>query len=606
MRGDKVRYALLLIGVALLVILVYVDIGGDFFLKEFKERAHVLIRDKIGLEGKIGDIEGGIFREIILKDIVLYQSPSPESTTCPAKEPPLFSSTAITLDYKLWDIALKRFDKLSRITFISPKIYFANLKNKFPVPKMIEPAWKEITVSIRDGSFYDGISSPVISELNGNFKISEDGIESKDVSAKVLNQRLIGSGRFGFPIASSAIKLEGAIKGKGYVLKAQLNGAINKLFVRGSFDVLKKMNLNFVGNIVASENAISFKNFNFGKNFILYGMFEPANRGLDLSIYPKNNGGKGRGNSAVLGEVSKVGIKGDFSSFPYFTLNINADHLKLYGFDLLSNYNVKGKFNYSEENRLNSIIGELATSCSIINYSPIRELKGNYEVVDNKIKLKAVNYGDVASANGVVSLIPPNEVDLYIKFKGTQLGSLTDLTLGKGMMSGLAFGDIHFYGDLSSGLKMDGQLEFLNGNISVIKFDSAKVNLKGDGTVIELVNSKVYSQGAALDLEGRIELKEIGTPKAFKDIQLRSDPRTVVLAGVDLIKGLEDENIVIGKDIGEQFRVNFKAYASGDLSEERPKSDEMELEYKLGGPKSIKLKLKEDEDFFGVEHKVRF
>ena len=151
MRRHKAKYALILIGVALLIVLAYVDFESRIFLNELKRKAYVLIKDKIGLEGKIGDVEGGIFREIILKDVVLYHSPLPESAAYQVKGAPFFSSLAITLDYKLWDIALKRFDKLSKITFISPKVYFTNSVTKFSVPKVIEPAWKELKVLIRDG-----------------------------------------------------------------------------------------------------------------------------------------------------------------------------------------------------------------------------------------------------------------------------------------------------------------------------------------------------------------------------------------------------------------------------------------------------------------------
>lgn len=601
MRRQRAKYALILIGVAI-IILGYVDLKGMIFLGEFKTKVQTLIRDKIGLEGKIGDIEGGIFRDIVLKDIVLYHVASLENTAYQAKKLPFFSSSAIAVDQRLWDVAFKKFGRLNRITFVSPKIYFGNSETKFSVPKVIEPAWKKLIVSIRDGSCYGDQKSPLISELNGNFILDESGIDSQDVSAKVFDQRFIGRGKFGFPIARSTIQLEGAIKGKGYVLKAYLNGASDKIFVRGSFDALKKLNLNFVGNIIATEGEVAFKNFNFGRNFILNGLFHPAKKDFDFSISPKDNGN----NASALGEVSKMGITGDFSAFPYFTLNINASHLKLLGFDLLSNYNIKGKFNYGDDDRLDSIIGELATSGSIINYTPIRELKGNYEIVGTRIKLNAINYDEVALANGTISLEPPNEIDLNIKFKGVQLGGLTDLTLEKGMISGLAYGDMHMYGNFATGLKIDGQLELKNGNIGKLKYDSAKINLKGSGTIMEFANSKVYTEGAVLDLEGKIDTKEMGSSKIFRYVQLKSAPGAVVLAGVDLVKGLEGKDVAVGKDIGEQFRVNFRAYASSDLPQQQPKSDEVELEYKLKRSQSIKLKMKENEDFFGVEHKVRF
>ena len=37
-----------------------------------------------------------------------------------------------------------------------------------------------------------------------------------------------------------------------------------------------------------------------------------------------------------------------------------------------------------------------------------------------------------------------------------------------------------------------------------------------------------------------------------------------------------------------------------------PKQDTADAEYKLANQANTKLKMKENEDFFGIEHKVRF
>jgi len=57
--------------------------------------------------------------------------------------------------------------------------------------------------------------------------------------------------------------------------------------------------------------------------------------------------------------------------------------------------------------------------------------------------------------------------------------------------------------------------------------------------------------------------------------------------------------------VNEQFRVNLKTYES-QQGNQLYRQDAMELEYKLGKPASMKLEMRENEDFFGLEHKVRF
>ncbi|MDP3786333.1 MAG: hypothetical protein Q8R05_02140 [Candidatus Omnitrophota bacterium] len=589
---------LLIIGVAILFILVYIDLEGRVFLEGFKNKSLALIKEKIGLEGEIGDIEGGIFREIVLKDVKLYGA---GAAAQPVRQL-FFSSSAIELDYRIWDIAFKKFYKLNKITFISPNVYFYDAGNKFAIPKVVEPAWKEITISIRDGSFHNSQAIPVITEFNGNFKLDEKGIESRNVSASIFGQRFFGSGSLGFPLARSVIRLEGAIKGRGYFLKAEISGVIEEMAVRGTFEIPERLNLNFSGNVSATENEVSLKNFNFGDNLLLSGVFESAKKGFRIDLYPQDIGG----NAAALGEESHVGIIGDFSKLPYFTLNINATHLKLLGFDLLSNYNINGKLNYGKDGRLDTVVGDFSTSGSLINYDPIRELKGTYEVEGGEIKLLGLNYGDVVFANGFFSSSPPNEIDLNFRFKGAQLAGLTDLTMERGLISGLVFGDIRIYGDLEKKFKINGSLDFLNGNIGIIKYNSAKVTMKGNSERLEFFDSKVYTDDEVLTLEGKMDMKDVGTSRAFRNIVIKSDPNTVVWAGTSVTRVPGGEEYVSGRDISEQFRVNFKTYSAQQIERGRPKQDEVELEYKLGKPGNIKLRMKENDDFFGVERKVRF
>ncbi len=224
---HRPRPALIILGLMVLAILIFINLQGSYFLREFKARSIALIREKIGLDGEIGNVEAGIFRGIILKDVRLYgKIPSQRDKVPSQAKEVFFSSAAIDLDYRLWDIVLGRYGSLGKITFVSPKIYFFETENKLPkIPKVFEPAWRAITVSIKDGSFYNARKIPVMSEVNGNFRLSESGIASQSVSANILGQRFVGRGRVGFPIERSAVKMEGSIKGRGYALKAQLDGA---------------------------------------------------------------------------------------------------------------------------------------------------------------------------------------------------------------------------------------------------------------------------------------------------------------------------------------------------------------------------------------------
>ncbi|MFH0771508.1 MAG: hypothetical protein V1933_02690 [Candidatus Omnitrophota bacterium] len=608
MRRHKAKPALIIFGVVIFFILAYVDLKGKFFLDNFRNKAPVLIKDSIGLDCEVGDIEGGIFRGIVLKDVKLYLKTSlPEeekALSVGVKEGRrlLASFSAINFEYRLWDIALCKLNKLDKMTFTSPKFFLLPREDEFFVSEAAGFVKNKVLIFIRDGVVYDSTGKLLMSELNGGLNIDRNAAELNCISANVLGRKFNGCGKVGFPVGDSVISIEGALKGSGYALKARLEGAGGNIAAKGSFSVEDNLGVDFAGNIITNKGVVELRDFKLGNNFILNGLFYTEKKTFNFDLRSENE----KGNVEALGQISRIGVSADCSKLPYFTMDVKIDHLRLLGFDVLSNYSINGKLNYDNDGKFDSLVGDFSTSGSIVNYAPIRELRGTYEFKDGKARLNGVNYGDVMLLNALFSFTPPEEIDLNVKFKGTQLGGLTDLTLDKGAVSGLVYGDINICEKSRAGLKIDGQLNFYNGNISAVKYNSAKVNFKAEGLTLEFTNSKVYTESGVLNLEGKMDLRDIGTPRIFRDIAIKSDLSAVIWSGVNMIKRIEEEEVITGKDINEQFRINFKMYDSQRTQGKSPKQDEMEFEYKLGKPGSVKLKMKENEDFFGLERKVEF
>ena len=105
-------------------------------------------------------------------------------------------------------------------------------------------------------------------------------------------------------------------------------------------------------------------------------------------------------------------------------------------------------------------------------------------------------------------------------------------------------------------------------------------------------------------IEGKIDLRDIGTQRLFRSVLIKADQNTVVWAGANTMKAAAGESLT-GGSASEQFKVNLKTYES-QQGNQLPRQDTADAEYKLANQANTKLKMKENEDFFGVEHKVRF
>jgi hypothetical protein len=81
--------------------------------------------------------------------------------------------------------------------------------------------------------------------------------------------------------------------------------------------------------------------------------------------------------------------------------------------------------------------------------------------------------------------------------------------------------------------------------------------------------------------------------------------------GWDISKNNKDELDMI-KNVGEKMKVGFKTRVRDSVPSyynyynNKENHEEMSLEYKLQDKQSFKIKLNEDEEFFGIEHKAKF
>ena len=57
---------------------------------------------------------------------------------------------------------------------------------------------------------------------------------------------------------------------------------------------------------------------------------------------------------------------------------------------------------------------------------------------------------------------------------------------------------------------------------------------------------------------------------------------------------------------GEGFSVSYSAYLEDEMTSEEGSQDTIELEYEIWDNRSLKMRLREDEEFLGLENKIKF
>ena len=64
--------------------------------------------------------------------------------------------------------------------------------------------------------------------------------------------------------------------------------------------------------------------------------------------------------------------------------------------------------------------------------------------------------------------------------------------------------------------------------------------------------------------------------------------------------------LVLSRDINKRIHVDYKASYDDETRYEDKQEAELELKYKLKRNQILRMRLKEDEEFIGVEHKIKF
>lgn len=268
---------------------------------------------------------------------------------------------------------------------------------------------------------------------------------------------------------------------------------------------------------------------------------------------------------------------------------------------------IKGRFVRDETGAIKGLAGKLVSRNALLNSEPVMNGRMSFDLTRDELKIESLRIGKPYGLKGRIGLIGPFDIDLRLDITRADI---KDLTLGMrkeklpvmlGMMNGVFYIKGTFDNLISSGI-----LKSRNGRIGPIDYDVATIRFEGFGPMINIVDSSVRRGEGALTMEGYIDLRMLTKGNMFEGLKLKSDMMTVVWDGWDIGSKGKDE-LTMKKDISDKVSVGFKTMSRTPITSyyDRQSPEEMSLEYKIG-EENLKLKLKENEEFFGVEHSVKF
>jgi len=196
------------------------------------------------------------------------------------------------------------------------------------------------------------------------------------------------------------------------------------------------------------------------------------------------------------------------------------DHLKTPFFDLSSEVESLIKIIASDNDQERAIkpwnrntalalSGRIWSKYSIIDYKPIRELSGHFEIKDRKLYLNTVSLGNVI-CDGSLELKYPYSTDLNFSLNSVNMDDFLAFWMRdkKYESAGLIYGDIKVSGSLSQ-LALKGNLESYDGYVQRLNFDRIRLNIEGIYPQMQIAQSTVaQSDGMSFSFYGPINLND--------------------------------------------------------------------------------------------------
>ncbi|MEA3328681.1 MAG: hypothetical protein U9Q08_02990 [Candidatus Omnitrophota bacterium] len=547
----------LLLAVIFLILLAYliVDLGANVNIdKEFKLYIVNRISRILNMEVSAKKVRFGLVNNLIIDNV------------CVRRKSSRFAFSAgfdkVIIRYKLWDMVLRKFDSPQIVIISKGKLRWRDeitgvaveKENVYGTVRFSDVA--NYKVELRSGqSYLYGRIDPPNDAFNLSLSFSQ-GIEEEDDFLLTVDGQLAKQ-------ISKPLDCNLLINAESRCLRVAFNlkGGLEKSWLEGNFNFLDRMTVPFKGKLSIGQ-TITF----------------------------------------LLGDGSedpKLVLSGKFLK-PDFEIDLKLNHINFKTLDVVSEFNLSGKLKTAERSFIITE-GRINSQNLILDYKPFQELDCCYRVQSDVLEVLSLSFGENLALSGRVSLKFPYIIDLRLTVAAENLDELSPFICpDRNVFTARKVkADFRLLGPLSNP-EVKGRFESKKGFlIKLGNYESINVNLNGNAKFLAIDESRIYKQEGSFIMGGEINFEK---ENILEGVTVMAESGALVWSGWEVTRKWQSDQIQLGKNIGEDFRINFKTY----INEERQFDNQLELEYILSDKKSLKMQMKEDENFLGLEHKFKF
>jgi len=287
---------------------------------------------------------------------------------------------------------------------------------------------------------------------------------------------------------------------------------------------------------------------------------------------------------------------------------LSIDNLNIKGAFISGKAILKGKLLKDKGKNIIGLTGKLYSNSMSLNAGILPEFRMFFKLTKEELEIYSLDFGKAYNLKGRIGLKEPFETELYFDILRANIRDIALIAKAKNpdVVLGIMNGFFSIKGKLCN-LESEGSIQGRYGKIGPLGYDIADIRFEGLGPIITIADSRIKQGQSTFTLEGYIDLRKIVNSNIFEGIKVKSDMKTIVWDGWDISKDGPD-GLKIVKGISDNVSVGFKTVAREPLPtyQDKDNPEEMSLEYKMNAGHSFQMKLKENEEFFGIERKTKF
>ena len=308
-------------------------------------------------------------------------------------------------------------------------------------------------------------------------------------------------------------------------------------------------------------------------------------------------------------EGAVSGIEGSLQD-QEFNLELALNHVRMMEADFSTQVHLRGHLRTEADGR-QSLVGFASTRGSVVNWKPVPyESKLSFVLSEGLLEISDASVLAGFELKGTARYAPKPDVRLSVRTRRYPLEYFNDLLIlpKDKELSGTADVRLDLLGSPFAPM-IKGEILIKDSRMGQKPIRNMQLNVEGVYPELRLSGSRVVLEdGTTMGFaKESVMVRDLFSGKTYESLIARTDQEEVIWGDWKLFRTDTDESMTIQRDVGEKMNVKYERFEKdeSDIKNEQ-KPDEVEVEYLMSGKDSFKVRLKDDEEFVGLEKKMSF